>query len=304
MTVAAGGAAPFFIVGSARSGTTMLRLMLNAHVDVSVPPESRFVVELYEQDEVDVKATLARLGAHHRWAAWELPLELVQAELKSRIATYEEVMSAAYRAYAKAQGKTRWGDKTPRYVEDIPLLARVFPSARFVHLVRDGRNVALSYADVPFGPKTVARAAALWARRVQAGVSTGRALSSGRYLEMRYESLTEPGRTKSEVERLCSFLSLRFDARMLDFAEESKSAILDRAQHYNPHLGKGTQAQVRQWETSMPAAQIEMFEAVAGRALDTLEYARRYPAPSLRARAGAALARAGLPIGRLGTTRE
>ena len=66
-------------------------------------------------------------------------------------------------------GKARWGDKTPRYVESIPFISGLFPDARFVHLVRDGRDVALSYANVPFGPKTVARAASLWAKRVRKG---------------------------------------------------------------------------------------------------------------------------------------
>jgi hypothetical protein len=94
---------PFFVVGSARSGTTLLRLMLNAHPDVAVPPESRFVTELYEQEEVDAEETLHKLGEHHRFGAWELSLEDVRAELgKSGRVRFAEVISAAYRAYAKA----------------------------------------------------------------------------------------------------------------------------------------------------------------------------------------------------------
>ena len=65
---------PFFVVGSARSGTTLLRLMLNAHRDVAVPPESRFITELYTQDEVDAEDTLQALGRHHRFSAWQLSL--------------------------------------------------------------------------------------------------------------------------------------------------------------------------------------------------------------------------------------
>src|SRR3712207_1470296 len=152
---------PFFIVGSARSGTTLLRLMLNAHPSVAVPPESRFVVELWTGAErVNVAQLLAKLAAHTRFQAWDLPIEMVEHELEGVTgAPYATAIEAAYQAYARGSGKSRWGDKTPRYVESIPLLAKLWPDSRFVHLVRDGRNVALSYADVPFGPKNVVKAA-------------------------------------------------------------------------------------------------------------------------------------------------
>lgn len=143
--------APFFIVGSARSGTTLVRMILNSHPGVAVPPESRFIVELWRGEKaVDVGETLAALAAHPRFQLWSLPIEKVREQLgPTARAPYAEIMTAAYTAYAKSRGKTRWGDKTPRYVQHIPLLAELFPDARFVHIIRDGRNVALSYADVP-----------------------------------------------------------------------------------------------------------------------------------------------------------
>jgi hypothetical protein len=166
---------PFFIVGSARSGTTFLRLSLNAHPVVAVPPESRFITELNEgTSEVEISRFLQRLARHPRFAAWELSIEAVEAELQGldRV-SYAGAIDATYRAYAKSHGKDRWGDKTPRYVVNIPALAELFPTARFIHLIRDGRDVALSYADVPFGPKNVAKAAELWANRVAKGIRDG-----------------------------------------------------------------------------------------------------------------------------------
>ena len=74
----------FFIVGSARSGTTLLRTMLNAHPHVAVPPESRFIVELYRDDEVSVDSFLSSLAAHTRFEAWELPIESVRGQLEGR----------------------------------------------------------------------------------------------------------------------------------------------------------------------------------------------------------------------------
>ncbi|MDQ3766392.1 MAG: sulfotransferase, partial [Actinomycetota bacterium] len=214
----AGRIPPFFIVGSARSGTTLLRLMLNAHPEVAIPPESRFITEMWQDMlEVEVEPVLGDLARHDRFRLWELSIEEVRAELDGPTARYTEVMEAPYRAWARRRDKPFWGDKTPRYVENIPLLGGLWPPARFVHLVRDGRNVALSYADVAFGPKTLAKAAGLWARRVRAGMEAGRALGPGRYLQMRYEDLVEA--PERHARTLCGFLGLPFDPVVLDYVE-------------------------------------------------------------------------------------
>jgi hypothetical protein len=287
----------FFIVGSARSGTTLLRMMLNAHPEVAVPPESRFVVELYRSDEVQVEDFLTKLGAHPRWVSWDTPIEDVRAQLAGMTTVaYPGAIEAAYAAYAKNRNKKRYGDKTPRYIESIPLLSRLWPEGRFVHLVRDGREVALSYADVPFGPNTVAKAAALWKERVVLGMQHGRALGAERYTEMRYERLL--ANPQEEVEALCSFLDLDFDPAMLDYSEHARSEVLERAKHYNPNVTKSI-TKTRSWDEQMPRSQVEVFEAVAGDTLEKLGYERAFPSPGMGARIASLAGRAGLPVGRL-----
>lgn len=293
----------FFIVGSARSGTTLLRMMLNAHPQVAVPPESRFIVELYdESDEIVVDDFLRRLEAHARWQAWDVPIEAVAAELEgAERAPYPEALEACYRAFARSRNKALYGDKTPRYVEHIDLLHRLWPQGRFVHLVRDGREVALSYADVPFGPKTVAKAARLWGSRVDRGMAAGRALPEGLYFELRYERLLED--PEGGVRELSRFLGLDFDPAMLEYGERAKSEMLERARRYNPNVIEKI-ARTRSWSEQMPKAQVEIFEAVAGDTLGALGYERRFPRPGLAARVGAVLGLAGAPVGRLRSTRK
>lgn len=290
---------PFFIVGSARSGTTLLRLILNAHPEVAVPPESRFVVELWNgSDTVEVEDFLARLAGHKRFDTWELPLEAVRQELgASTRVSYPDAIRAAFHAYARAHGKSRWGDKTPRYVENLGLLAKLFPEAKFVHLIRDGRNVALSYANVPFGPKTVGKAAQLWATRVKAGREAGPRLGPERYFEVRYEDLVEDA--AGETKGICEFLGLDFDPGMMDYTENARGSVLPRASMYNPHVTEKPQKNVRTWETSMPLGQVEVFEAVAGDVLSLLGYERRFPEPSATARLIGRLSAAGVPIGKI-----
>lgn len=291
----------FFIVGSARSGTTLLRMMLNAHPEVAVPPESRFVVELYRSDEVRVDDFLSRLGSHRRWISWDTPIEDVRAQLAGvSTVTYPEAIEAAFMAFAQSRNKKRYGDKTPRYIEHLPLLARLWPDAKFVHLVRDGREVALSYAEVPFGPNTVAKAAALWRERVALGMKQGRPLGPERYIELRYERLLENPR--EEIGGLCTFLDLDFDPAMLDHSEQARSEVLHRARLYNPNVTRSI-SKTRSWDEQMPKSQVEVFEAIAGDTLSELGYDRLFSAPSLGARLAALAGRLGLPIGRLANKR-
>jgi hypothetical protein len=297
---------PFFVVGSARSGTTMLRLILNSHPQVAVPPESRFIVELHPDragkgsnpaPTVEVKSFLTRLAEHHNFQAWELDIALVAAEIEGDLVPYPEAVEAAYRAFAKAHGKVRWGDKTPRYIEHIPLIRSLFPTARFIHLVRDGRDVALSYAHMDFGPKTVSKAARIWAKRVGAGLAAGRDLDPSCYLELRYEDLVKS--TEEIVKEVCDFLDIEFDPRMLDEEERAKGINRRRAGRYNPDIAKSVVKRTRAWEEQMPPSQIEVFEAIAGDVLSTLGYERRFPNPSASARFKAKAGLAGLPIGKL-----
>jgi Sulfotransferase family len=289
----------FFIIGSARSGTTLLRLILNAHSQVAVPPESRFVTELWNgEEEVAVDDLLRRLAEHRLFRVWELDVAEIRRELQDvERARYSDVIEAAYMLWARSKGKTCWGDKTPRYIEQIPLLARLWPEAKFIHQIRDGRNVVLSYADVPFGPKTLGKVADLWAKRVSAGLAHGRPLGSGRYMEIRYEEFVRD--PSNQTKTLCDFLGVNFDPDMLDYAEKARTDILPRAARYNPNVTKPPTSSLRSWENEMPERHIEMFEAVAGNILDMLEYPRRFPEPSFGARALAGLSRAGLPIARL-----
>ena len=290
---------PFFIVGSARSGTTLLRIILNAHPRVTVPPESRFVTELWRgSDQADVTTFLTALGDHRQFRSWNLPVELVEAELQGReTVPYADAIEAVYRAYAKRAGKERWGDKTPRYVERIPFLAELFPEARFVHLVRDGRDVALSYANVPFGPKTVAKAAALWARRVRMGVADGRPLGESRYKEFRYEDLVDDA--EATTKSLCAFLDIEFAPEMMEYTEHATEFVFEKAKTYNPKVLEKPSKSTHSWETEMPPGHEEAFEAVAGDVLDLFGYPRRFATPSLRAKASASLGRIGVPVGRL-----
>jgi hypothetical protein len=106
------------------------------------------------------------------------------------------MVSTLFNLFAAQKGKQRWGDKTPQYVEHIPLIIRLFPNAKILHIIRDGRDVSLSWQLRWFGPKNTFHAAKLWKRYVSTGISAGHNLPEEQYLEIRYDTLiTESEKT-------------------------------------------------------------------------------------------------------------
>ena len=284
-----------FVVGCGRSGTTLLRLMLDAHPDLAIPPESHFLsrfghaIDRYRADDggVDPERLAGDILRTKNFAAWGVPHAAVLERVRSVAApaSFAEIVDAVYRAYAEPRGASRWGDKTPRYVLDIPLFDRLFPGSRFVHIVRDGRDVAMSLRSVRFGPNDPMGAAAFWSRRVRAGRRDGGRLGPGRYAEVRYEGLiADPER---ELRAICGMIDLPWDPAMLEYHRRVEEALPEDRRSQHRHEDRPPTAGLRDWRAQMPDAEVAAFEAVAGDLLDELGYDRGAPPPrpGLRARA-------------------
>src|SRR5204863_6414452 len=98
-----------------------------------------------------------------------------------------EAARAFYEAYAAKHGKPRWGEKTPQYLKTMKRIAGALPEASFVHIIRDGRDVALSLLDVSWGPSTIEDAAVRWTTQVRRARRKSRSVA--RSTEVRYEGL-------------------------------------------------------------------------------------------------------------------
>jgi sulfotransferase family protein len=289
-------APPVFVVGSGRSGTTMLRLMLDAHPDLAIPPESHFIPRMWairhrfqRNGRLDASALTEALFPQFRFREWRIPADAVRARIaRLEDPTFADVMEAVFLGYADEHGAVRWGDKTPGYVLEMELLAGLWPSARFVHLFRDGRDVALSFMQRGWA-RHLSEAAELWAYRSEYGRRAGARLSPERYLEVRYEALVERG--EPELARICAFIDLDLRPEMLRYYERKGDVLSAKEQRHHEHEGKPPTKGLRDWRTEMSPLQVEVFEAIAGETLEAFGYERGAPNPGPRARLQAALGR-------------
>jgi hypothetical protein len=293
--VGPGDATPFpFVVGRGRSGTTLVRAILDSHPDMAVPDETHLIVRLgrrrqrYERASgFDVDTFMDDLGRRRGFDCFELDEPVVRADLRADPpGSYPDAIRRVFALYAASRGKRRYADKTPIHVLNVPYLADLFPEARFVHVIRDGREVALSYLDVAWGPTSVADAALEWRRAVLSGRRAGSRLGPSRYLEVRYERLVDD--TEATVRGLCDFLDLAFDPVMLRYHERAdevagKMGMPDARQALYRPLTRG----LRDWRTQIPVSDVALFEALAGDVLDELGYERVAGRPSARLRLGA-----------------
>ena len=278
-----------FVVGVRRSGTTLLRLMLDAHPQLAIPSETHFVPDLIEasgKDDASPESLAGMLISHPRWGDFHLDA----GELRGRFQKLERINSGAvlrafYVLYAEQESKPRWGDKTPGYVRHMRKIEEALPEARFVHLIRDGRDGALSILSQDMRLEGIAKAAKSWKNLIEG--SRAQAESLNHYLEVRYEDLildTEP-----TLRRVCEFCELPWDPAVLDYHERAGERLQEMARDL-PRPGRPPRTsgqrlsshaltreppkadRVGQWRTQMSEADRTTFEGIAGNLLAELGY--------------------------------
>jgi hypothetical protein len=267
--------APLLILGVRRSGTTLLRVMLDRNPELAVPDESYFIPQLADRHagKIDPDAFVDDLRRIPTLLEWAVDAEDVRRRLRPGMPVGDAI-GAVYESYAAAHGKPRWGDKTPMYMRHLALLERLFPEARYVHLIRDGRDAALSFLQMPDGvvtktwahPTTVADFACQWRTEVEAAQALGGRVGTSRYLEVRYEDLVES--PERHLEDITEFAGLAYDPAMLGYAGQVDLT----GKPHQQSLGRPPTPGLRNWRRDLGADEVRSFEAVAGELLQSLGY--------------------------------
>lgn len=269
---------PFFIVGMGRSGTTLLRLMLNQHPNIAIPYESGFLADYASRagsfgswdDDRTIRRAAEELLAEPSVTRWDHVFDL--EDVISRVVTRSPggVVDALYRAYSAAKGKARWGDKSD-YLDRMHEINQLLPGVQFIHIIRDGRDVASSVLKQAFGPDDIIRAAEWWNEHLWVARRIGAFLGPDRYCEVRYEDLVmEPER---ELRRLCAFLGEDYSPALLSYHEKSDAAIPaeTRALHRG-YDAPPDQSRVSAWKREMSHIDVALFNRHARRMLLELGY--------------------------------
>ena len=284
----AGAREPFFLMGSPRSGTTLLRAIVSSHPKIFIPPENgawRQMIRTFgarrgEAWDAVAGAVLEAFQAGYEFDQWRVEraalasgARAIPEERRSLVALIDTI----YRAYgdAHAPGKPIWGDKsTPGGYRYLPKLALVYPRSRWIHIVRDGRACVASSLKAGFYGRDHEEASYAWRQNVRACRSFGqRFAGGGRFLEIRYEDLVSS--TGEEIDRICAFLDIEpsEDMRHHDAVLASTASDLKAIGHHENVRRPVSQASLDKWRNELSTAQIGEVSRIVHAELKSYGYA-------------------------------
>lgn len=235
----------FFIIGSPRSGTTLLRLMLNKHSKVSVPPEAGFLAWLYDEykdfsfTEKNATNFIATLRKTTKIEHWDIDFNLLTKFIfLEKPTSFPSLINCVYIFYSKYKLLKEvevYGDKNNFFLNKIDLLAKLYKGVKFIHIIRDGRSVAVSYKDLnkkkiasiyaPDLPSNIEEIAKEWNHNVQKINASFDKLEAVQHITVRFEDLIlEPEQSLRDI---CDFLEIDYDNEMLNFFQTTEKEGLE-----------------------------------------------------------------------------
>jgi hypothetical protein len=282
------------IVGSPRSGTTLLRLMLDAHPELAIPPETGFLTFPFEEapdPEVSRSGFFSAITSYPLespgWADFQISAEDFERKLRElQPFSIAQGLRLFYRMYASRFQKLRWGDKTPLYCRHLRQIEGLLPEARFIHLIRDGRDAAVSLRKQWFSPGyEIGIQAHYWRDNVTTAREQGS--SCRHYMEVRYEEVVRDSPTV--LRAICGFLDLDYHPDMLRYHERASRRL---EEHTGRARADGStvvtrEARLRQqeltkqppdvsrigaWRSELGEEDRREFQAIAGDLLQELGY--------------------------------
>jgi len=269
-----------FMFGFERSGTTLLSMMVGAHAQIAVPLSTtglwyRYAERVAEYrnlaDEQSVARIVADLLDEKRIQMWDVDLRAEDILPRVLPGSYASIVDAFHQLYAESKGKHAWSSM------DISTLYRMeranewFPSARFLQIVRDGRDVALSHETYKYGIWSTSEVASRWANDVSTSIRMGAMIGPARYKIIRYEDLVlEPEKTLRDI---CSYAGVEYDDGMLNYPRMVEKKVPPDRRFLWPELSEPPKrSKTFRWKRKMSETKRIVFESRAKRLLDELDY--------------------------------
>lgn len=267
---------PVFIGGCHRSGTTFLGALLGSHPACLTTPESQFKTKALEgigipQNSAELQTVLHRAFNMHslqQWCLGDSKLQSVAATPGLDYAAFLRQLTDAYGACVDQSSYDLWVDHTPINIRYLKTLFSIFPEARAIHLIRDGRAVAGSVMPLDWGPNTIISAAHWWVHHMSFGLAAESCFGKNRVLRVHYEDLIK--NPQAELEKICSWLNLEYVPEMSHGGGYKYAGGLFRY-HKLVH-GAPDSSRVSAWQKSLSERQIKTFESRTGELLSYLGY--------------------------------
>ncbi|NOX36458.1 MAG: sulfotransferase [Calditrichaeota bacterium] len=269
--------APVFVVGAPRSGTTFLTKLMNTFLDIHVARDAGVFLRFYKMlpgfgdlsRRENMEQLIRRLFKDHffkiRILERGLNLTVDQVLEQFKGTTYTELIDFLMFEMARQQGKSRWGNKRPSYALHITELAELFPHARILHIVRDGRDVAYSMRRAGQGAfeRNWYYAIKDWEHHVCVARESGNRLPEGQYLEIKYEDLM-----KTPIEVLQKIIHFMGDEA------ENEERLRNSAERIRAMIKPGN---YEKWRRQIPPFAVKIMEQAAGDTLEAFGYPILYP---------------------------
>jgi hypothetical protein len=263
---------PVFIVGAPRSGTTLLRAMLNRHPRIGLSDETYYFYYVYQRHRTfgdlanpdNRRRLIESYGATQRMHRLKVDLPRLKERLMLDGTSYPAFFATIIQFYAEAQGKVRSGEKTPHHAWNVETLLDWYPNGRVIHLVRDPRDVCASLFNVPWGRKTATANADLW---VNLTLAAEKGQGNPRFCRIRYEDIV--AHPEEQMRNVCDFIGEEFDPSMLSTAPVSTA---DKPWFLRSHdaLSKD---RLGAWQGQLSRSDVQLIEAGAGGLMKEMGYA-------------------------------
>ena len=275
-----------FLFGMERSGTTLLSMIVGSHPDIAVPLATAGLwYDVADRrgfhapgSEVDQVTLVQELLEHERIRRWDCELTSDDVLPLCRGGDYPSLIAAFHQAYANAQGKPTWANLDIATLDRLHTMNDWFPNARFVHIYRDARDVAISHQTMPYGSGNLAECADAWSRRLTVNLRMGQILGPKRYMTISYEKLVND--PEPVLRELCRFLGVSFSTEMLSYAEMADAKIPHDRRWLWPNLvGPLDQKAAHRWRRAMSMTRRIVVERYAGGLLKELGYETLEPLP-------------------------
>ncbi len=246
---------PIFIGGEGRSGTTLMRVILDSHPNIACGPETH----LFQDPK------LAELYQYYL-TNWGDRIKKYSDKPEEYLGDcFAQMIACFFTAYAKQKNKPRWADKTPYNILALDFYLRIFRSIKFIHMIRDGRDVVCSLLTMDWGPKNMIEAAKSWKSCIETGMK-----HRGRdyYLEMQYEALVDD--LEKNIRLVLEFLAEPFDEKLLSYYKMNHDLGGESSSHqvskpiYSSSIGR--------WKKELSAKDLDLFYSIAGDTLKDLDY--------------------------------